>query len=554
MFYHILLFLLMFNRMGRGIYGSPSGSGSIFSVYNDLETDKLVYRGDAEGNKIPDFSHAGYKGGGVPFPSVPVVKVLYPHPNAVDDTQRIQAAINAVGSLPLGNDGIRGAVLLKAGIYRVSETLVLNKDGVVLRGEGCGENPAHQLFSGNLTRDSAKTTTIIATGTKLRPLIRIAGPHLPPYRNLSNSGKVYLITDPPIPIGATEFQVEWSASYKHMEVGQTIVIHRPSPSNWIHDIGMDRMPTRGDGKRVRQWQSGRFDFVFEKRIVDIDRTTKKITIDTPLLMSLDARYGGAEFVRINEPKRIREIGIENLQFISEFVRGQEDSDEKHATDAVIIEGGVENIWVSDIVSKHFVHGCVNIRPSARYVTVQDSADLDPVSMITGARRYSFQVDGQSSLFLRVFSRKSRHAFSTGSRVQGPNVFSYAVGVDQYADIGPHNHFGIGTLYDNVKTDGRISVENRGSAGSGQGWAGVTQVLWNCEANQLILTRPAISANNWAIGCIGRKMTSKNAGVDAVWESFGHKVHEIPSLYFKQLINRKGLKAAYALQPKIYTFP
>ncbi|ORX81151.1 hypothetical protein K493DRAFT_412037 [Basidiobolus meristosporus CBS 931.73] len=548
-----LLFLLIFNGLGAVVSGSPSGLGKTFSVYNNLETDQLEYRGDAEGNQIPDFSHAGYRGGGVPLPSVPVVKVLYPHPKNADDTLRIQAAINAVGSLPLGRDGIRGAILLKAGTYRVSGTLILGKEGVVLRGEGCGENPAHQTFSGNLTRDS-KTTTIIATGTKLRPLIKIVGPHLPPYRKLSNSGKVRLVTDPPVPIGATEFHVEWSASYKHMEVGQTIIIHRPSPSNWIHDIGMDRMPTRGDGKRVRQWQSGRFDFVFERRIVAIDRSTRKITIDVPLLMSLDARYGGGDFVRINEPRRIGEIGVENLQLVSEYVQGQENSDENHATDAIRIEGGVENVWISDIVSKHFVHGCVNIRPNVRYVTVQDSADLDPVSLITGARRYSFQVDGQRSLFLRTYSRKSRHAFSTGSRVQGPNVFSYAVGVDQYADIGPHNHFGIGTLYDNVKTDGKISVENRGSAGSGQGWAGVTQVLWNCEARQLILTRPALSANNWAIGCIGRKIMSKNAGVDGVWESFGHKVEEIPSLYLKQLINRKGVKAAYALQPRIYTFP
>jgi hypothetical protein len=32
---------------------------------------KLVYNADEQGNTIPDFSHAGYRGGGAPIPSVP---------------------------------------------------------------------------------------------------------------------------------------------------------------------------------------------------------------------------------------------------------------------------------------------------------------------------------------------------------------------------------------------------------------------------------------------------------------------------------------------------
>jgi hypothetical protein len=38
---------------------------------------RLSYPADASGNRIPDFSHAGYKGGGVPLPTnIPIVRTL----------------------------------------------------------------------------------------------------------------------------------------------------------------------------------------------------------------------------------------------------------------------------------------------------------------------------------------------------------------------------------------------------------------------------------------------------------------------------------------------
>jgi hypothetical protein len=41
---------------------------------------KLVYVADSLGNKIPDFSNAGYKGGGVTIPYVPVKTTVWPVP------------------------------------------------------------------------------------------------------------------------------------------------------------------------------------------------------------------------------------------------------------------------------------------------------------------------------------------------------------------------------------------------------------------------------------------------------------------------------------------
>ena len=52
---------------------------------------KLVYVADTLGNKIPDFSNAGYKGGGVPIPYVHVKAIVWPVPG--NNSPKIQAAI-----------------------------------------------------------------------------------------------------------------------------------------------------------------------------------------------------------------------------------------------------------------------------------------------------------------------------------------------------------------------------------------------------------------------------------------------------------------------------
>jgi len=80
------------------------------------ENGKLVYRADERGNTIPDFSRAGYGGGGVALPSLPVIAKLAPDPSG-DDTARIQAALDAIAKHPADARGWRGAVLLQRGAH-----------------------------------------------------------------------------------------------------------------------------------------------------------------------------------------------------------------------------------------------------------------------------------------------------------------------------------------------------------------------------------------------------------------------------------------------------
>src|SRR5215216_369613 len=95
---------------------------------------KLVYVADSLGNKIPDFSNAGYKGGGVTIPYVPLKATLWPI--AGDNSDKIQKTIDSVSALPSDAYGFRGTVLLKMGIYQLDKPVYIKASGVVLRGEG----------------------------------------------------------------------------------------------------------------------------------------------------------------------------------------------------------------------------------------------------------------------------------------------------------------------------------------------------------------------------------------------------------------------------------
>ena len=61
---------------------------------------KLVYAQTAKGDRIPDFSYAGYEGGGVALPDVAAKRKVAPAGG--DDTAAIQSAIDAVRGVAAG--------------------------------------------------------------------------------------------------------------------------------------------------------------------------------------------------------------------------------------------------------------------------------------------------------------------------------------------------------------------------------------------------------------------------------------------------------------------
>src|ERR1700760_1995456 len=77
---------------------------------------KLNYTPDAKGNRVIDFSYAGYRGGGVALPQALVKATVAPG-------EDIQAAIDHVSAMPVEANGLRGAVFLKKGTYNIAGRL-----------------------------------------------------------------------------------------------------------------------------------------------------------------------------------------------------------------------------------------------------------------------------------------------------------------------------------------------------------------------------------------------------------------------------------------------
>jgi hypothetical protein len=188
------------------------------------EGGKLQYLPENSGDVIPDFSHVGYHYGDDTIPNIPVVVEL--SPSGGDDGAAIQAAIKSLSSSVPDQNGYRGAILLKKGIYKIAGSVLVNVSGVVLRGEG----------------DDDAGTTIIATGTGDRNLINVgASASL----QLNQSTKTR-IKESYIPLGRKFVVVDNPAYFKK---GDLIAIHRPGTDQWIKDIRMNQIsgPTPRNG-------------------------------------------------------------------------------------------------------------------------------------------------------------------------------------------------------------------------------------------------------------------------------------------------------------------
>ena len=172
----------------------------------EMQGGVLRYTTDARGNRVLDFSYAGYKSGEQDIPMA-VARVSVP-PIDGDATAHIQQALDYVASLPPDANGLRGAVLLSEGVYHVEGALHINVGGVVLRGSGVDK------------------TTIVGAGTSRQTLITLAGKN---DRQFSLSVK---IADPHVPAGAKSFRVE-APSFK---VGDHVQVHRPGTAEWIRAL------------------------------------------------------------------------------------------------------------------------------------------------------------------------------------------------------------------------------------------------------------------------------------------------------------------------------
>jgi len=479
----------------------------------------LVYKTTAAGDRILDFSSAGYRGGGVALPAVPVVQTVQPGGGA-DDTDAIQAAIDAVAARPR-QDGFRGAVLLGPGTFTCAKTIVLPASGVVLRGSGSVE--------------AGTATTIRMTGGKHVAICIGEKSHT----SQSKHGPHTTMADAYVPAGTYHFSV---ADASPFAVGDTILIERPAPPAWLKFMDMDNLVRTG---QPESWLGLLPSGITRRTITAI--SGREITCDLPLTDSYDARYlnpPGTAVVKIVPAPEVTDIGIEHLHIqcaaeAIDFTKAPYSAIDIFADDcwvkdvfcdetlnSTLLEGN--RITMDQVVVKHTYPNCGTAKPSDFSIT--GSQVLIDRCEVTGDNEYFVWTKG---------------------RERGPNVVLNSVFRGRGSRIQPHERWSTGFLVDNCTVpDGGIDFMNRGVAGSGHGWAIGWAVAWNCVANTYLIQNPP-GTDNWSIGCIGtlthqpRMFAAGPVLPDGIVESPGTPVAP-QSLYLAQLADRLGPQALVAI--------
>jgi hypothetical protein len=492
------------------------GGGALSAWVHYDEGGKLVYKTiDDRGDRIMDFSQAGYMGGGVALPTVPVAKMV--SPSGADDTAAIQAALDDVSRLPLMN-GVRGAVLLAPGHYQSGGTISITASGVVLRGSGSGDGG----------------TEIAVNGSHM--VFRTAGAG-----SVQAMGPKVTLTDDYVPAGARSFTVDAAAGF---QVGDPVIISRPVTAAWKTFMGMDAFPG---------WIGPGFAYSWERTIVALDGN--KVTIDVPLPDSFDGKYvkpPGGSMQKYSWAGRVSQVGIEHLRFRAPK-RSAGSSPQflemRNTTDA----------WLDDVEGWNSVEG-VHIESGSRRITVANTRVLhDPSDYFTEAAPFDFDINASEVLLDRCASRGGNKIMMVTTHYGlGPNVALNFAGDGLNSHIQPHMNWATGLLIDGavVASDGTgldsaIGFLNRGHSGSDHGWAIGWAVAWNCTAPSVLLQQPPGSMV-WAIGC----KTMPSAPVPAakttgpllptgIFDSVNVPVAP-NSLYLAQLCERLGPKAVAAL--------
>jgi len=468
---------------------------------------RLQYRPDAQGNRIMDFSFAGYHGGGVKLPVAAVIKTL--SPVAGDNTSAIQAAIDEVSGRAPDASGLRGAVLLRPGSYELAGALTIGAGGVVLRGSGSGDGGTII----KLTGPPHRFLDIRGTGT---------------WETVGNSTA---ISDPYIASGTDSFQVDRAAGFR---AGDTVLIRRPVTEAWIHFMGMDTLVR--DGKQQTWIKAGTF--IRTDRVIQ-SITGNRIKLDVPLSDSFDSKYlnpPGASLVKYTFPGRISEAGVESLRVVAP---GQ-DAPISEQQYTVLRMDAVIDCWARDIAVQE-TQNSITVGSAAKRVTLDGIHIVHTLTHSGAAAPADFSLSG-TAIFVNRCSVNGEGTWPvvTQATVTGPIVVLNFSSDER--GVAPHQRWATGLLVDGAKLSNStertpgIAFSNRKTAGSGHGWDIGWAVAWNVTSPFLLVQQPP-GAMNWCIGCTGKPVTVAGAP-SGIFDSPDGPVAPA-SLYLEQLRERLG---------------
>ncbi|MDP3580672.1 MAG: peptidoglycan-binding protein, partial [Ignavibacteria bacterium] len=311
-------------------------------------------------------------------------------------------------------------------------------------------------------------------------------------------------------VGEKKFRVENISNYK---VGDNIIIVHPNTSAWLKAVDYGGTATDPD------WTTADgLTMMYNRFIKKISGDT--ITIDAPVFNTLDRGLSQSYIYKYSRSGLMTNIGIENLRVDIEIpvndVPTNSNGNEAHAWHAIEMVQ-IEDAWVKNSTMIHFGQSGIMTSTATR-ITIDNCKAIDPISIITGERRYNFNMYRASQLILvkNSYTRYGRHDFvSNGTASVSGCVFYNNVSDKTYSSSEGHRWWSQGLLFDNLtfnspNTSYVVAFYNRGDYGTSHGWAAVHSVAWNCVVNggkNIIIQKPP-TAQNYAIGCSANLITGK----------------------------------------------
>ena len=445
--YPLLLLVALYNVSAEEMPCSLVGNGP-----------ELHYATTAKGDRVCDFSYAGYRAGGVALPDVPEKAKVTTMTG--DCSDKIQAAIDSVSSMPLVNE-FRGAVVLAAGTYKCSKTLTLHTSGVVLRGSGSSRD-------GTILQMTEAPHACIVIGSKSQGQESKSKKRSKRKKEGADekggSGAAIEIVDDYVPSGATSLNLQKSDAF---QVGELVRISRPATAEWIHFMGMDNLVSDGE---AGHWLKEGKAIVQDREIKSVNG--KQISWEMPLTDCIDASKLGpnrATVQEISPDRKLLECGVENLRIEATPPKG----DWVDSQNIGVTLEGCEDCWLRNVSTLNQLPD-VLVGGSGERITIESVVANHPATVAKSSRSAGkatdFRLGGKQTLMNKCSSSGNGSFYvSTADPESMLNVVLNCV-FSGDGSIQPHMRWSTGLLLDGCKLkEGEIILRNRRGMGSGHGW-------------------------------------------------------------------------------------
>lgn len=392
-----------------------------------------------------DYSYAGYRASEITLPDLTEPACVVLIPNGKDDTRNIQNAVDALAECPMNENGFRGIIRFSEGVFRVSESVNIRHSGILFQGKG-------------------KRTEIRWCSDSRDPLFVLCGEErrFVSETNLRDNA----------PVGTAQITVNDASKFT---CGQRITIMRPATAEWIAVMKADT--ARGNFAKDRiHWRTGQRNVYWDRRIVAISESC--LSLDAPLTLPLEHRYGGAEVGNsVIEP--VYRVGWQDMKLVG-GEQFSDPADEEHSWIGIWMDAA-EDVWVKNVDFECFCASAVRVGRHARRVTIEDCASRRPVCENIGYRNQAFYVEGQQVLVKDCRVVEGRNDYVAGLCAAGPNVFLNCISISPKDDSGAWESFSVGTLFEGLDMGGGgLFLTFDETRTQGACWTAANSVVWNCR--------------------------------------------------------------------------